>query len=97
MIAPDFKRYGLIPGERELLEEDQGYMCKVCGRLPRTRRLSVDHCHRCWRWDKRGSVRGLLCHLCNRGLFRESPTLLRVAADYYEAHKCSERPIRKRG
>lgn len=43
--------------------------------------LSIDHCH------KTGKIRGLLCYLCNTGLgkFRESPNLLRKAANYVSA------------
>lgn len=78
-----------------MLEEDQSHMCKICGRFPSTRRLSVDHCHKCAKWDLHGSVRALLCHRCNRGLFGENPTLLRVAADYFEAHVCSPKPARR--
>jgi hypothetical protein len=94
--VPKPDRYGLMPGERELLEENQSYMCAVCGRLPSTRRLSVDHHHACGKYDPRGSVRGLLCHRCNRGLLGENPTLLRQAAEYFEAHVCSPKPVGRR-
>lgn len=91
MRKPKPDRYGLMPGERELLEENQGHMCAICGRFPARRRLSVDHHHACARWAPRESVRGLLCHRCNRGLLGENPTLLRRAAEYFEAHKCAPR------
>jgi hypothetical protein len=50
--ADDYKR---------LLEAQDG-VCALCGNPPKTRRLSVDHNHRT------GTVRGLLCHRCNRAL-----------------------------
>ena len=40
----------------------QGGGCALCANPPKTRRLSVDHDHRT------GTVRGLLCHRCNRAL-----------------------------
>lgn len=49
--------------------------CDLCGA---TANLCIDHCHR------RGSLRGLLCGACNKGLgfFRDDPALLRKAARY---------------
>jgi hypothetical protein len=45
--------------------------------------LHIDHCH------ITGKIRGLLCHLCNRGigLFRERSDLLQAAIKYLESHK----------
>lgn len=40
----------------------QGGGCAICGRPAKTRRLDLDHDHRTM------TVRGLLCHRCNRGL-----------------------------
>ena len=93
-VQPD--RYGLMPGEREGLERRQANKCAICGKPPKSRRLHVDHHHACAKWDKRGSVRGLLCFHCNVGLLREDPTLLRRAAAYFEAHQCSPKPQRAR-
>lgn len=44
-----------------LLEAQDGH-CAICPNTPKTRRLHVDHDH------ATGSVRGLLCHRCNRAL-----------------------------
>lgn len=54
--------YGLTPTEFEALLAGQDGKCAICHRPPKTRALSVDHCH-----DK-GHVRGLLCWPCNRFL-----------------------------
>lgn len=45
----------------ELLEL-QGGGCAICGARAKTRRLAMDHDHRTM------TLRGLLCHRCNRGL-----------------------------
>lgn len=41
---------------------DQEHRCAVCRRQQLTKRLAVDHCH------KTGTIRGLLCDKCNRGI-----------------------------
>ena len=94
--APKPDKYGLMPGEREALESDQGNRCLICGRQPKTVRLHVDHCHHCGKYAPRKSIRGLLCHRCNRGLFNEDPTLYRRAALYLESHVCPPKPTRQR-
>lgn len=88
-------KYGLMPGQREALERAQNNRCLICGRPPKAVRLHVDHCHKCAKWNLRDSVRGLLCHRCNRGLFGEDPALLRKAAEYFAAHRCSPKPLRR--
>ncbi|MGW0930676.1 endonuclease VII domain-containing protein [Streptomyces sp. NPDC002644] len=73
--------YGLGPGEYDQLFESQGGRCAICGGT-RRQRLSVDHCH------KTGTVRGLLCRMCNGRLLtaaRDNPQTLRNAADYLES------------
>lgn len=60
---------------------DQDGKCKICGRVPKTKGLEVDHDH------KTGRVRGLLDFHCNhrllgRGL--EDPDLHRKAATYLD-------------
>jgi hypothetical protein len=54
-------------------------VCAICGGVnPNNKALGVDHDH------ELGSVRGLLCDLCNRGLgmFRDNPDLLEKARAY---------------
>ncbi|WP_431911611.1 endonuclease VII domain-containing protein [Nonomuraea jabiensis] len=75
------KTYGLAEGEYDQLLAAQGGVCAVCQQR-RNYRLSVDHCH------KSSVVRGLLCKLCNSRLLtaaRDSPDVLRRAADYLES------------
>ena len=83
------KKYGLAAGEYDTILVSQGGVCALCGRPPAKRALAVDHCHACGRYRKwlRLSVRGLLCSNCNRGLFRENPALLRLAAEYFQRHR----------
>lgn len=57
--------YGITPAEYDLLLTAQGGVCAICHRHPQTKRLNVDHDHK---KVGRESVRGLLCHLCNRSL-----------------------------
>jgi hypothetical protein len=79
-------KYGLKPGEYEIMLAQQGGCCAICGYVPQIgqRPLSVDHDH------TSGSVRGLLCGLCNTGLgnFRDESQFLRRAISYLEACKC---------
>lgn len=80
------KKYRMTPEEYDKRLEEQKGLCALCPRsfvecAPRGPR--IDHCHAT---DK---VRSLLCHQCNTGLgmFRDSPELLRKAADYFERHR----------
>lgn len=53
------RTYGLAPGQyKEMLEAQDG-RCAMCRRIPRSKRLAVDHDH------FTGKVRGLLCGGCN--------------------------------
>jgi hypothetical protein len=54
--------YNISVEEYEQILDYQGGGCAICGRPPKTIRLSVDHDH------ATGAVRGLLCHQCNRWL-----------------------------
>lgn len=78
------KLYGLTELDYELGVAACGGRCEICGEIPDGQRhegrLHVDHV--------RGTkfVRGLLCGRCNRGVgnFKDSPELLRRAAEYLE-------------
>lgn len=54
--------YGIDNDEYEAMNTRQNGRCAICGRGPKTKALSVDHCH------TTGRVRGLLCWPCNRFL-----------------------------
>jgi hypothetical protein len=64
--------------------EKQNGQCAICGSDSasngRRKNFCVDHSH------STGKVRGLLCHSCNVsiGLMKDSPSLLRQAADYLD-------------
>lgn len=82
------RTYGLPVMQYEALLVEQGGRCAICreeGFLMKKHhraKLMVDHCH------VTGTVRGLLCHNCNRalGLLQEDATLLKVAAAYVSRH-----------
>ena len=75
-------RYNLNEIEYDHLYRVQEGKCAICKvpQLELTRRLSVDHVH------GTNIIRGLLCGSCNTalGLFKESPIVLRKAANYVE-------------
>ncbi len=75
------KKYGITVVEYDSMLKAQCYVCWICRRPPKIRRLAVDHDHK-----KKGkeSCRGLLCHRCNRGIqwFSDRPELLERAALY---------------
>ena len=76
-------RYGLTVEEYDAMLSASEGGCWICGYMPKPggRRLSVDHDHK-----KPKRIRGLLCHMCNRGIahFRDSPDRLNSAAHYLE-------------
>ena len=78
------KKYNLtIEDFKNLLEKQQGkcYICK--GSSMPNKNLAIDHCH------ETGKVRGLLCHMCNRGLgyFKDNVNLLHDAINYLNMNK----------
>ena len=71
------RSFGLTQDSYEALLVAQSGLCAIChSNMP----LSVDHDH------LTGAVRGLLCATCNFmiGHGKDSPSLLRSAADYLE-------------
>lgn len=75
------KTYGITLEWYEETLAAQGGGCKICGRSPKGRQLSVDHDH------NSGKVRGLICYYCNTGLgnFKDDADLLRRALAYLTA------------
>jgi hypothetical protein len=79
-------KYGMTLKEHRTLWVAQGGVCAICqGSESRVgvELLAIDHCH------TTGKVRGLLCSNCNRalGLLKDSPGVLRAAAEYLAAHQ----------
>lgn len=75
------RNYGIGLDEYERMLEEQQGVCAICGleqNSKRNTRLCVDHCH------DTGSVRGLLCDRCNRGigLLQDDYRILNKASDY---------------
>jgi hypothetical protein len=71
-------KYGLTLAKYDEMVVAQAGRCAICGRGGE--RLHVDHSH------STGTVRGLLCHQCNKalGLLQDNSSLLREAARYLE-------------
>jgi hypothetical protein len=79
------RKYGISRGEYETLLLAQRGVCAICGTSEPGRKnwnFAVEHDH------TTGRVRGLTCHPCNVGLgvFKDSPALLREAANYLEGN-----------
>ena len=76
------RAFGLTLEQYQEMLHAQDQRCALCGTdVPGGRgSFVVDHCH------THGNIRGLLCNLCNVGLgaLRDSPDLLRRAAEYVE-------------
>lgn len=72
------RRHGITLKEYQQLLENQDGVCAICKRLCEHFSLAVDHDH------STGTVRGLLCSLCNRGigLFRDDVSILQEAIEY---------------
>ena len=72
-------KYGISIEDYQKLNADQGGVCFICGRPPKTRSLHVDHIHtkgykKFPPEQKRNYVRGLLCFQCNKLLMGRGMT-----------------------
>lgn len=83
------KHFGITLDEYRKMSEAQEHKCAICQEPEKAvdalgveRFMAVDHCH------STGKIRKLLCAVCNKALggFRDSPALLRKAAEYIEEH-----------
>jgi len=76
-------KYGLSPELKQALVEAQGNVCAICYSPIDAVSCATDHNH------AQNYVRGMLCKPCNSalGLFKDSPEVLRRAAEYLEASK----------
>ena len=76
------KLYGISASEYGALLDLCEGACSICRVGLEPGGLVVDHCH------VSGKVRAILCFPCNWALghFRDSPELMRAAADYIERH-----------
>ena len=74
--------YGITKSQYDEMLVFQNGKCAICetDSCSTGRKLAVDHDH------KAGKIRGLLCQSCNTSLgkMKDSPYLLRKAADYLE-------------
>ncbi len=77
-------KYNLTVEQWEAMFAAQGGVCACCGSTnPRSKTgWATDHCH------TTGSVRGILCQPCNKGLgfFFDDPALLRKAISFLKKH-----------
>jgi hypothetical protein len=75
------RKFGITVDQYYALLAKQNHCCAICkAKCATGYRLAVDHDH------VTGEVRGLLCQGCNTGVgkFKDSPELLRSAAEYLE-------------
>lgn len=84
------RNYGIDDAGLEKMKKEQDHKCYLCDSSGfimnvhnHKEKLVVDHDH------DTGKIRKLLCHNCNRalGLMKDSPELLRKAAEYVEQHR----------
>jgi len=75
------RHYSMTMDQYDAILKSQGGVCVICQQECNTgRRLAVDHSH------ETGSIRGLLCGNCNKGLgmFKDSIKLLENAIKYLQ-------------
>ena len=80
------RRYGITAADADAMLEAQDGLCAVCRERPAAH---VDHDH------LTGTVRGMLCFLCNQGLgnFRDRADVMEAAIAYVRAHSWQKRRV----
>lgn len=80
-LAKRCARRGITPEQLVDRFERQEHSCAICRDAIRLMDSAIDHNH------DTGEFRGVLCKQCNRalGMFKDSATILRSAAEYLEA------------
>jgi hypothetical protein len=75
-------RFNISGEEYKRKREQQGNLCGLC-KLPLDDNVHLDHDH------ETGQLRDFIHNSCNLaiGLFKDDPTLCRLAAEYLERHK----------
>lgn len=94
-LPETLRKYGLSVEEWRAILEAQGGVCAICGKLPPSGRLVVDHEHvKGWRRMKpevrKTYVRGILCWWDNKNFVGRSitiPKAKRVLAYLQEHHR----------
>ena len=88
------KKYGLTEDEWRAILNTQGGGCGVCGNVPDSGTLHIDHDHvKGWKSlapnERRQYVRGIICWYDNSVLLRRGVSVrrLRAAADYLERYE----------
>lgn len=96
--AETLAKYGLDEDRWRLILAAQGPGCAICGNLPESGVLHIDHRHggqRGKRWgllppdERRATIRGLLCFMCNRSCVARGVTVERLekALVYLKRHE----------
>ncbi len=87
-------KYGLNYVLWQVAAFNQGYVCQVCHKLPKSGRLVIDHEHvKGWKKmppdQRRKYVRGLLCWTCNRYFLARGATVQKMldAAEYLRQYQ----------
>lgn len=83
------RKYDITPEQYDELLVSQNGVCAICARPPADPRgyaMHVDHDH------ATGTVRGILCGRCNRGIgqFDDDPVVLAAAVDYLRRSLCAQ-------
>lgn len=87
------RRYGLTEAEWKAELDAQGGVCAICGSVPPSGILHIDHDHvRGFKtmqpWQRKKFIRGLICWFDNSVMVRRgaTPARLRAAAAYLEKY-----------